>query len=566
MFPLLQRRPEPPHFDQHLERERERERGYDGQPTDLLGGTAQLSLQNASSNISRNASFPITHQHAYPLHRDPSQSSRHFQNSTPKSEHTLRRKTPNGTLAAGYDGTHLDSSVEAHANKHFLIQSQHTDYASGLRPVFAPDAWDRIPSSQRHMALFQGQHRNNASHTYSPYVQGPFDNSLGDYHVENDSVLQQIPLQSIQRYPLPNTSQIPTVLQPNWQIPLGPTTSNGKGPYGPYWPDGAYVPYRPAAYRDTRFDPSVGWSNGNDFKHLQPHLIHQNHSIPQASYDAVHTNNGSDLSAPYDSMTDSRRFFNAEVGAGLNNAYDQHPPLPYHMRPHYNDPGGYGEDSGTREWHSTSDGKRQRLQAASSNGHITPKGTAEFKEKVLSWAHSVYVDLLASIHQMKRNKQSQGLLLQGQHNTKMSIFPKPPRQPGSDFSARRIEDDDDAKTPTRANSLSQESSKRPSNFDRSDSWAYSDRNKDQFGAFKHGSSDPFRTIRRGSAPLFTNGLSGAPLMTNAMSALDMLTNLCQESGWEWIDGMLLGGCLAYGLGDYHKALKWYSKILAKDSR
>ncbi|KAJ6105098.1 hypothetical protein N7523_010172 [Penicillium sp. IBT 18751x] len=29
--------------------------------------------------------------------------------------------------------------------------------------------------------------------------------------------------------------------------------------------------------------------------------------------------------------------------------------------------------------------------------------------------------------------------------------------------------------------------------------------------------------------------------------------------------MLLGGCLAYGLGDYHKALRWYSRIIARDS-
>ncbi|KAL9584021.1 MAG: hypothetical protein Q9212_002362 [Teloschistes hypoglaucus] len=41
--------------------------------------------------------------------------------------------------------------------------------------------------------------------------------------------------------------------------------------------------------------------------------------------------------------------------------------------------------------------------------------------------------------------------------------------------------------------------------------------------------------------------------------------LCQESGWEWIDGMLLGGCLAYGLGDFRKALKWYTKVLSCDS-
>jgi hypothetical protein len=53
-------------------------------------------------------------------------------------------------------------------------------------------------------------------------------------------------------------------------------------------------------------------------------------------------------------------------------------------------------------------------------------------------------------------------------------------------------------------------------------------------------------------------------MNKAKEALEMLTTLCDQSGWCWIDGMLLGGCLAYGLEDYHKALDWYSKIIALD--
>jgi hypothetical protein len=30
--------------------------------------------------------------------------------------------------------------------------------------------------------------------------------------------------------------------------------------------------------------------------------------------------------------------------------------------------------------------------------------------------------------------------------------------------------------------------------------------------------------------------------------------------------MLLGGCLAYGLEEYHTALDWYSKIIALDPK
>src|SRR4051794_31051208 len=37
------------------------------------------------------------------------------------SEHMLRRKTPNGTLAAGYDGTPVEWGSKPHATKHILI-------------------------------------------------------------------------------------------------------------------------------------------------------------------------------------------------------------------------------------------------------------------------------------------------------------------------------------------------------------------------------------------------------------------------------------------------------------
>jgi hypothetical protein len=51
---------------------------------------------------------------------------------------------------------------------------------------------------------------------------------------------------------------------------------------------------------------------------------------------------------------------------------------------------------------------------------------------------------------------------------------------------------------------------------------------------------------------------------NAISALEQLTIHCEASSWSWIEGILLGGSLAYALADYPKALDWYNKIIAKD--
>ena len=52
----------------------------------------------------------------------------------------------------------------------------------------------------------------------------------------------------------------------------------------------------------------------------------------------------------------------------------------------------------------------------------------------------------------------------------------------------------------------------------------------------------------------------------AANAMEILSRLCSESEWQWVDGMLLAGCLAYGLGDFVRALKWYSKVLSCDPK
>ncbi|RDA83418.1 hypothetical protein CP532_4985 [Ophiocordyceps camponoti-leonardi (nom. inval.)] len=51
----------------------------------------------------------------------------------------------------------------------------------------------------------------------------------------------------------------------------------------------------------------------------------------------------------------------------------------------------------------------------------------------------------------------------------------------------------------------------------------------------------------------------------ARSSLQMLQSLCEQSDWQWIDGILLGGCLQYGLECYGGALEWFSRILELDA-
>ncbi|CAI0653463.1 unnamed protein product [Colletotrichum noveboracense] len=54
-------------------------------------------------------------------------------------------------------------------------------------------------------------------------------------------------------------------------------------------------------------------------------------------------------------------------------------------------------------------------------------------------------------------------------------------------------------------------------------------------------------------------------LANAKSSLEILTHLCEQSGWKWIDGVLLGGCLHYGLEHFEEAMEWFNRIISLDS-
>jgi hypothetical protein len=58
---------------------------------------------------------------------------------------------------------------------------------------------------------------------------------------------------------------------------------------------------------------------------------------------------------------------------------------------------------------------------------------------------------------------------------------------------------------------------------------------------------------------------GSPVF-RARASLEMLTTLCEQSGWGWVEGMLLGGCLHYGLERYEEALEWFKRIVSLDPR
>ena len=540
------------------------------------------------SPLSRSMSIGNTSQHALPIQRRNTHGPGGSETAAIyASEHSLRRKTPNGTLAAGYDATPVDGTLQLPAQKHVLVSS-----IPDTKPVFPPrsglgqDAWQRQENasginSMRHLTKALPHHGFGLGHgLVNTVAQGAMPRngqSRQNLPLGFDSVLDQtLPMNQNSRFYMQDGSTVPTVLPATVHQFSRPTASAGTGPYGPYWPDGAFVPYRPAPFRDLRFYPSLAFdgsrinnaSGGGSFSTRinagnfpPPYLNH--HDQMQGNYPYLHSYNNPSQPSQNGPLYPFPAAFPAQHPHYLNErSFSNHSTPAVGLDNASNEP---DEAQGSYRYTSTQ------------------PSTSEFKERTLAWAHRVYVDLLAILHQNRRN----GFHRDGsRRDSKPSIYPKPPRQPGSEFSGFGKQSrsppmvrgsDSSSNDPTRLRKGDLNDSARPTTA------IYSPSNRNQvlpngsmhFGqhpgpiqSFSDHYSDKYRTMRRPSAAgvgqgMFSSGDPGST-ETNARAALDMLDHLCQESNWDWIDGMLLGGCLAYGLADYNKAMGLYQKILERD--
>ncbi|OJJ47878.1 hypothetical protein ASPZODRAFT_151310 [Penicilliopsis zonata CBS 506.65] len=480
--------------------------------------------------------------------------------SQSSGEHALRRKTPNGTLAAGYDGTPGETAVQPPATKHILVssldytQQQQPPLADQLLPRNFPPLFNPDPASV---------HANSPSWVRSL-------NSQQQHPTGIDSMLYQtLPIQQQQqqqqqhhhhqqqqqqRYIFPHgAAYIPTVLPATLQPCGGPTAPAGSTPYGPYWPDGAFIPYRPAALRDA-------FAYGQQQQQQQ----HEQAFGPQ----------------PLMPIDVNKTNFPPRHAAHKSLDLSHHPHiLPGHHAYTSSSGAGAGAAATTTAALPTTTGY-----------HFPGTRQVEFKEKILSWAHGVYVDLLASIHQARRHSAASAI--DGQSSLprflKPSIFPKPPRQPGLDFATAVAHPTPPIDIPRHNSYPSSQYDLRslggalpssgrqhtplvnsnninsPKNNNTSHHHHNHHRHTNYLHHHHHSQQLPRASVGRHGLPARIGGTS-ISTTANAISALEMLSHLCSESGWEWIDGMLLGGCLAYGLGDYPKAMRWYSRIIARDA-
>ncbi|KAK0932702.1 hypothetical protein LTR29_015706 [Friedmanniomyces endolithicus] len=518
-------------------------------------------------------------QYALPIHRelprrDSDGSSLDSGEETPRAENTLRRKTPNGTLNAGYDGTVEYSNPQ----KHQLVVTQ------GSSGPYVPCG------SGRQTFLQHQQQQQNSSHA-GRHAPAGVDSYASQYQQAHslpamDSMLRQMPTQYLSAQQLYGQT-VPSVIQPSFQY-LGPTASGGQGsgPYGPYWHDGTFVPYRLAALRDPylHYRPSANWTSAlPSSQTLQQAQYWQQQS--QASHWVPRPT--SDLTYPPTHPQD-RSTLSTTINGGASAPYL-----------HHSDNAAYLSGDG-----------RINSEAVThdSLGPSSPKDWR--RDETFAWALQQYQDLIAFIHHHRRQQQHVRNPI-GQQAPRQAFYPRPPKPfysglqldvekqrtaPGSQASGDPLDVSHGRSDINEAGDIAQyhDTTRSPSRLRPASVWSpsgvhfrdseYNRRASDEqwqrplqqqqhmqqlqephSAQHEH---DQFRTLRRSSGSTVSSIVNQMPPddspRSRASVALSYLTKLCQEADWRWTDGMLLGGCLAYGLGNHQQAHRWYTKVLGID--
>lgn len=520
------------------------------------------------------------------------------------SEHMLRRKTPTGTLAAGYDGRPVEWAGKPHAMKRLLMPASSTVEETTYHTLSTAEPTNHPRQMRPQEFHLTTQKQGNSLHgTDAENMDANDVIPSGD---PRSNLLQPAGLDSVLNqgswsYPCGSLAweqRNPTVLQPMWPPSLGFTALNKPEQYRPRWAGDGYSSQRPTSFQAPYYCPQP----------IKSHVLGSNHqqftvgNVSQQALNPKETCNGdieNEFGGDFLDLDENRseaysfqhghsiprydRFSLAHRAKNHSTETLSHRYASYRDHPH-----GFHTSS---HFDTQSHFETQRALNLNSGIHTDQ---AQFKEKVLIWAHSVYGSLVASTQQSRRNTRS--INQPGDRRLASCIYLKPPRisniNPANDQGSihhdcaishcgssyiRHIKD--------RAIYHEQLRQPYPTVYNKTSC---------DFGLPSQGSignqpcQGPDLRHRRQvngqdsslhtmssvisqtlpayvSASLFLKHEEASPISA-ATAALEILDRLCQESGWKWTEGMLLGGCLAYGLSDYDKALNWYLRILSDDPK
>lgn len=222
---------------------------------------------------------------------------------------------------------------------------------------------------------------------------------------------------------------------------------------------------------------------------------------------------------------------------------------------------------------------KPNLNHEATNPDQNQQAQPHFRERVLNQAYSAYNDLLGNIQASRKAnhmKTTSGFDIL----SKSFVYPKPPKPKNANPKDMRQGNlNDFQRKPAELEMVStQDLSTSHTILTR----GALQRNDVDFRAAHSGLPAWFDSVATGNfqtppskshvLPYLPASLNASTLTVNpsptvvAKSSLSVLKNLCEQSNWQWVDGLLLGGCLSYGLERFSDALIWFSRVVALDSR
>ena len=470
-------------------------------------------------------------------------------------EHMLRRKTPNGTLTDGYDGRPSGQTVQNHVDKHFVVHAPNTEKPADNQ--YSAMASSRDGSLRRRNIYTNPPPWPLSQHLMSPATHSgvPLAKAQIQEHCFGNSASRSSPLSAgmdsvlyQQPYAHPGSEflsgqYVPTALQPMWPPLSGATSMNKPVPDSPYWPSVAYKPHRPLHCPDT------------GRKHRP---FDDSYSIEGSQVSDVLPTNPADHDFSNCFLTSSSH---DRLDQGVMNPQQTHDPtihfgeqLP--LSQGICEANSIGACADAIVPNKSAEATMVRPSIVEHEDHRLPT-EVQFKGRVLLWAHRIYHNLLSTLDQAPKFSPVSESPTQHRCCYQPRSHSKPYEcQSGPQFSRKSYN-----------GQIQSQNRRRSSDAHRA---RISGESQSLQHLDDHDSSAPIQTlpyrVRNLSLGRQPHSERWEQAATTAVTAIEMLNRLCQESDWKWSEGMLLGGCLAYGLGDFHSAHQWYSKLLLLDTK
>lgn len=428
-------------------------------------------------------------------------------------EHSLRRKTPNGTIDNGYDGSPTQLAAGPPPQKYMISTPSGEVYAntnpgyqaSPTYPlaVASNTAW--LPLSQpvidtRDIGFSRGSLGYRPAH--GPLLPSPA------------SQMHPMMVGPMMRNGFGNTYQNQTLASPSAMSP------GGFGPATASW---------------VVESPYAGFHHGGQMSAGYPP-----HNIPyESGFNSVQ--------APLPQGPVSGH------GFGHNSPFQM--PVPSYMLDD-----GFPRHDGRLPMNPFSHGVSNLSLAPSPTG--TGDGSPQnFKEGVLVTAHKAFCDLVGHVNRVKKANNGKS----SSKSVRNIIFPKPPKHLAArpTYHLQRAHQS----FPSAANSYAQrhESALHGTNMlSRTEACLSDMMPSSRLDANGRAFCGHPTMLMPGA--VFGNVMVPKHPVETAKASLEILSSLCEQTDWKWVDGMLMGGCLLYSLERYEESLEWFKRIVGLDAK